>query len=400
VSVFPPDISAFNREPVRRPGSRSPRYGLHRSSGASLQRVLTDAPAAKARAREWKRAHGRRVLIVDLVVILVTATIAQSGVISFWSTDAVTDRGSWLREAAFFAILVILWLTALQIQKSRDISLVGIGAEEYRRVVTATMWAFGLFAVTLLLLGANIPRRHLGVALVLGLLGLVIGRHGVRKALARRRKRGEFSTRVVVLGKPDSVRVLCQSFGRTTGAGYEVVGVCIPGFDGEVGEELVTATGTVPILGSDGDVEKALSLTSADTLAVAAVEHLGPEKTKKLLWRLESLDTDLIMMPGVTDIAGPRFLMRPIDDLPLFHIAPPRQDGPSSIAKRWFDLSFGVAALLAVLPVMALAAFAIELDDGGPVMFRQERVGRGGKLFRIFKFRTMTVDAEARNDSE
>jgi exopolysaccharide biosynthesis polyprenyl glycosylphosphotransferase len=153
-------------------------------------------------------------------------------------------------------------------------------------------------------------------------------------------------------------------------------------------------------LGNGESVESALRLTSADALAVAAVEHLGHARMKKLVWRLEALGIDLIVVPGVTDIAGTRLQMRPIDNLPLFHIAPPRQDGPSAVAKRVLDLVLGAAALFAALPILLIAAAAIKLDDSGPVMFRQDRVGLHGKRFRIFKFRTMVVDAEARKDAE
>ena len=70
------------------------------------------------------------------------------------------------------------------------------------------------------------------------------------------------------------------------------------------------------------------------------------------------------------------------------------------VAKRLFDLTFSILALAAALPVMAVAAVAIKLDDGGPVIFRQQRVGQSGTTFRILKFRTMIVDAEARQDAE
>ena len=292
------------------------------ADAASLDRLLTNATAARAQGRQWKRAHRRRVLAVDTIILVAVVSVAQIG--RFWllPTDDPNERASWY-VTVLSVVLVISWLIALGLQQSRDISLVGMGTEEYRRVVSATVWVFGLIAVSGVLLKFPMSRGYLSIALVLGLIGLVIGRRCVRRDLARRRTRGQFITRVVVLGKPDSVRVLCESLGRSTAAGYRVVGVCIPDFDGEVGEELVTPTGVVPVLGDDSSVESALSLTGADALAVAAVEHLGHKKMKKLVWRLESLGTDVIVVPGVTDIAGPRLQMRPIDNLPLFHIAPP-----------------------------------------------------------------------------
>ena len=96
----------------------------------------------------------------------------------------------------------------------------------------------------------------------------------------------------------------------------------------------------------------------------------------------------------MTDMAGPRLKLRPIDNLPLFHVARPRHDGPPKYGKRLFDLVFGTVALAVASPVLLAAAVAIKLDNGGPVFFRQDRVGYQGRLFRIIKFRTMTVDAE------
>ena len=81
------------------------------------------------------------------------------------------------------------------------------------------------------------------ISLVLGLIALVIGRHLVRRDLNKRRTRGEFVTRVAVLGEPECLRVLCESFGCMLGAGYRVVGVCVPDLDGRVGQELVMPTG-------------------------------------------------------------------------------------------------------------------------------------------------------------
>jgi lipopolysaccharide/colanic/teichoic acid biosynthesis glycosyltransferase len=66
------------------------------------------------------------------------------------------------------------------------------------------------------------------------------------------------------------------------------------------------------------------------------------------------------------------------------------------MAKRLFDLFFSLTGLLLLAPLFAVAAVWIKLDSSGPVFFRQVRVGRFEKLFRIFKFRTMCVDAEAK----
>jgi lipopolysaccharide/colanic/teichoic acid biosynthesis glycosyltransferase len=66
------------------------------------------------------------------------------------------------------------------------------------------------------------------------------------------------------------------------------------------------------------------------------------------------------------------------------------------VAKRTFDVALSGAGLVASLPIWAVCAIAIVLEDGGPIFFSQERVGQDGRIFRVLKFRSMIPDAEAR----
>jgi exopolysaccharide biosynthesis polyprenyl glycosylphosphotransferase len=364
-----------------------------------VSQLLDDATTDTVEGRRWQQSYRLRVLAVDSIVVIAAVVLAQIGRFEILDT-AATGHVSWQRATAVSIGLAVTWLIALGVLQSRDVSLVGVGSEEYRRVVSATAWVFGLTAVTSLILQTQLSRGYLLIALPVGLLGLLAGRHAIRRDLARKRLRGESVTRVLILGKPEQAAVLCTSLDRSKEVGYSVAGVCIPDYDGAVGQQLITSSGALPILGDENSVELALGLTGADALAVTAVEHLGHEKMRKLAWKLDALGVDIIVVPGMTDIAGPRLKLRPIDNLPLFHIARPRHGGPSMYGKRAFDLVIGTAALMFLLPAMAITALAIRCDDGGPVFFRQDRVGQHGKLFRIMKFRSMSVDAEVRKSAE
>lgn len=377
--------------------NRSAALGPEREKAESL---LECATAGEQLGRRWKESYRTRLVLVDSLVVFGAVALGQFGRFGLFATAQDADTVTLSRLTLTSLILATAWLAALSLIESRDISLVGVGSEEYRRVVSATMWVFGAAAMVSLVLHTQVSRGYLIIALPVGLAGLVLGRHLLRRNLIKRRNRGEFINRVLVLGSVESVEVLCTHLGRSTPAGYSVAAACIPGFKGSVGEHISTAAGMIPILGDQESVEVALRMTGVDALAVAAVEHLGRENLRKLAWRLDSLGVDMIVMPGMTDVVGPRLKMRSIDNLPLLHIARPRHDGPSKYGKRLFDLIFGTAALAAALPLIIVVAIAIKLDDGGPVFFRQVRVGYQGRLFRIVKFRTMTVDAEARKAQE
>jgi len=95
-------------------------------------------------------------------------------------------------------------------------------------------------------------------------------------------------------------------------------------------------------------------------------------------------------------VAGPRTTIRPTAGLTLLHVDHPQLSGFRLLVKGLFDRCIAAAALILLFPLMAVLALAIWLHDRGPALFTQTRVGKNGHAFRIYKFRTMVVDAEKR----
>ena len=95
-----------------------------------------------------------------------------------------------------------------------------------------------------------------------------------------------------------------------------------------------------------------------------------------------------IVVPSLTDVAGRRLKVRPVAGLPLVHLEPCRSLHASRWAKRAFDVMGAVCLLVVLLPLTLATALAVKTHDGGPVLFRQIRVGRDGQPFNCLKFRT------------
>ena len=93
-------------------------------------------------------------------------------------------------------------------------------------------------------------------------------------------------------------------------------------------------------------------------------------------------------------MAGPRTTIRPIAGLTLLHVDHPQLSGPRQVLKDLFDRTAAAAALILLAPLMIAVGLAIRTTDPGPVLFTQTRVGKDGRQFKIYKFRTMVVDAE------
>ena len=150
----------------------------------------------------------------------------------------------------------------------------------------------------------------------------------------------------------------------------------------------------VPVLGGLKDVVAAVREADADTVAVLACPELNGVRLRRLAWALEKTNTDLCLAPALLDVAGPRTNVRAAAGLPLLYVDHPDLSGLRQVIKGVFDKVAAASALLLLSPLLLAIGLAIRLEDGGPAFFRQVRVGRDGKPFRLYKFRTMVVEAE------
>jgi exopolysaccharide biosynthesis polyprenyl glycosylphosphotransferase len=216
----------------------------------------------------------------------------------------------------------------------------------------------------------------------------MLARFALRKRLVRRRMHGKCMHRVVAVGHELAVADLVTELGRDRYHGLNVMGACVvqPG-------ELDELAG-VPVYGGLDDITDAVKAFGADTVAVTACPEMNGIRLRSLAWELEKTGTDLCVSPALLDVAGPRTTIRPTAGLTLLHVDHPQLTGIRLVIKDLFDRCAAAAALVMLAPVMALLAVTIRLHDGGPALFTQVRIGKDGREFRIYKFRTMVVDAE------
>ena len=343
----------------------------------------------------WQGTYARWLVLTDLIAIVAAVGIAQ--LVRFGSASSAAS-GELLRGITYVEIsatIVIGWMAALSINGARSTRVIGSGVEEYRRVWWATISTFGAVAIISMLLKLEIARGYLMVALPLGILGLLMARWVARRVVVRLRKQhGRCVTRLLVVGSPQAVRDLTLGLSREPWSGYDVVGACIPGQYSRTGIG-IPGFGTVPVLGNEESVARAVVASGSHAVAVAATEQFHGTGLRELSWELENLDVDLLVAPGVVDVAGPRLHMRPVAGLPLIHVEKPQYHGAKRFQKRAFDIVFSGLALLFGLPLLLLIALAVKLTSRGPVFYRQERIGLDGTPFEMIKFRTMVVGADA-----
>ena len=154
----------------------------------------------------------------------------------------------------------------------------------------------------------------------------------------------------------------------------------------------------VPVIrGTDPrSVLRTVDDVGADVVAVASSPDLSGHALRRLAWALDERDVDLIVSPGIVEVAGPRLSIRPVAGLSLLHLERPAMRGGRMLVKRALDRLLGSALFVVFSPVLAATAIAVKLGSPGPVLFHQLRIGEDGRPFEMLKFRSMVLNAEER----
>ena len=328
--------------------------------------------------------------ITDLLVIAWATFGAQ--VVRFGAegrTNVAASAESFtLSYTTFSAALTVIWWLTLRFHGAYDAHILGHGAAEYRIIGTTSLRVFAGVAMLAFALQVDVARGYILLALPAGILGLWAARRVWRKWLGGRRTAGELSHDVLVVGHDAAVGELVEVFAGVPEAGYRVIGAC--------SSTTESAIHGVSVLGTEREAGRVAIDLGVDVVACSSTHGLGVAGLRRLGWSLEGSDIDLVVSPGLTEIAGPRVLTRPVAGLPLLHVEAPKFTGPRLALKSVIDWVGALLLLVALSPLMLVVAVVIKLSDGGPVFFRQQRVGLDGEIFRMTKFRSMVVDAEER----
>ncbi|MEV0380636.1 sugar transferase [Nonomuraea sp. NPDC050643] len=284
--------------------------------------------------------------------------------------------------------LPVVWCCAVALNRAYEPRMLGVGSEEFRRVMQAGVALIAGTAIGSYVTKTDVARGYVVLALPLVTLFTLFFRYALRRALYRRRASGACMRRVVAVGHPASIAELVRLFRKERYHGMEVVAACLPG--GAAGASI----SEVPVGGDLSDVPIVVDHYRADTVAVLACPEMDGQALRRLAWRLERTHTELVVAPALMDVAGPRTTIRPAAGLPLLHVEHPELTGARQLVKNVFDRLVAATLVVLLAPMLAGLAMAVRATSPGPALFRQTRVGRDGRVFTIIKFRTMRRGSE------
>jgi exopolysaccharide biosynthesis polyprenyl glycosylphosphotransferase len=293
-----------------------------------------------------------------------------------------------VRQPDLTLLLLVTWPCGIAILGQRD--------GRAKRLNTRALWRWALASVAVVAV-ANLAIANPGsVRVTVAIILAALISTAMRLLLARLRivPRQGAQESAVLIGGVDSVAEIAERWDRTE-SGLKPIGVCLNISDTPV-EGLEGIGHALPLLGSPSEAAASAELVDADVVAVLPGAGLSHSDLRRLAWVLEPTKTRLCVVTPLQDVDRGRVRARTEDGRLVLDLLPRRSQGWIAVAKSAIDWVAAVAFSILALPVLAVLLLLVRLDSSGPALFRQTRVGTGGKTFTMLKLRTMQLDAEER----
>lgn len=330
----------------------------------------------------WIRTYLRSAVFADFCCVTIGAFIAAT----LCSDASDISRNYVLTSVTLPAVWVIFVLLA----GGYDARFIGTGSDEFRKILHASSALTAALAIFSYVINVEVSREYLLIALPATTMLDIIARYALRKQLHRRRVREKYTASVIAAGPETAVADLIQELRRERYHGLSVAAICL------ASPSTTRAVAGVPVYGCLDSITDAVHEFQAQTVAVLACPEIDAIKLRGLAWQLEKSGVGLCVSPAMLDAAGQRTSIMPTAGFILPHVDPPQLGAIRLMVKELSDRCVAAGLLIVLAPLIAALALTIRLSDQGPAFFTQMRVGRDGRVFRIYKFRTMAIDPEQR----
>lgn len=281
-----------------------------------------------------------------------------------------------------------IWLLAFSRHRLYSARYLVRRSEELRRVGRALV--LGVFCMAALGFTLQAPASRVWLVLT-GLTAFVlvgVEREVARRLFGRLRRSGGLLRPVVIVGVNHEAQELAALMSSEPDLGYRLAG-----FVTDLDPDRVDPRIAGQVLGRVADTRRVVRDVQAVGVIVAATATTL-DISNRLVRELTNDGIHVELSSALRDVASSRLTVRPFGRFPVIYVEPVHRSGWRTSAKRAFDVSVATLGLMGASLLMLVVAVAVRLDSPGPVLFRQVRVGRNGKPFKVLKFRTMVVGAE------
>ena len=321
-------------------------------------------------------------------------------------TEGMLVLAMWLRERVsvwtplepgansiplmLFPLVGVIWFIMQIIFSTPRLVRTGQLIEGLWRLVAAIGLASLTFAGALFLSFRQTSRLYFIYFVLLDLVALILF-YGVMRLIVRHHNtRPQTRSRVLIAGAGQTGMRLAHALMRQWNGAAPVVGF--------LDNDPALAGGQIdgwPVLGKLDEAEQIIERHDIDDIIITLPLEAHPEAVK-LVRRLQAAPVHIRLVPDFLDFAVMHASVDYLEGMPVVGLRVPAISDEARIAKRLFDISVSAVLLVILAPFMALIALLIKRDSPGPALYRADRVGENGRLFRMYKFRTMVEDADMR----
>jgi exopolysaccharide biosynthesis polyprenyl glycosylphosphotransferase len=321
----------------------------------------------------------------------IAAGLAATDVLCLISALLVawTVRFGFIPLTSGYAVALMLG-AALWIPVFHAYGLYGIrhlsAAEEFRRVISAASTGALLVVLVSYWSKSELSREWVALTWAFAVVLELIGRRLWRARIFQLRTEGRLSVRTLIVGTNEEAGRLAAAL-RSPRLGFEPIGFVA------TSEASISPLG-YPIMGHLNGLSELVEEHGAECVFVASTA-VSSKDALGIMQVSRRTGTEVRVSANLPQILASRLSVQPVGpEVMAISLKPVRLSGTQTLVKRAFDLAVSSIGMLLALPLLAVIALAIRLTSEGPVLFRQERITKGGRAFTVYKFRTMLVDGD------
>jgi exopolysaccharide biosynthesis polyprenyl glycosylphosphotransferase len=373
------------------------------SSATRVATTTSQSNAGPVAAGETFRSglafYGLAARVLDIVNILVALTLADVARTHVALGQSIPANVGGLQPLITLIVLAIWIGASSQLELYRIDRSVHLSAQCLRAVIVSVAVA-ALFAGALYLTFRDVSRLLFGYFFVFSTLGVI----GVRVVLtAMVRWAIPIEQRVAIIGTGPVARTIAHSLRRARFGDIprtRLVGFIQAGEQED--DDLDIWREPEPVLG-EGSSPALLTWLARENEIHEVVLALPPnssQRTTELVARMRESNIGVRMVPDVMEYAATQARVENVGGIPMIYLRDPAIQAVEEAAKRSIDVALSAVLLVVFAPLMAVIALAVRLDSPGPILYRAARVGQGGSIFTMYKFRTMVHGAPSPESRE
>lgn len=329
------------------------------------------------------REYGAVLDEISKVVDLLALSLGFFFTVELYRYKHVIVGRVWEQYFLIFLVYILCWIISSTVNQAYQSRRFISAGREAKQLIIAHLVTFGVTITAVTLYQPTVMHNRFIFYFEALALFLTLGVHLiVRLVLQAWRSIGRNTRYILILGSGQAAHSYLDKIKKSPQLGYKVVGYLAPERNSL----------EIPYLGDYSNLQAVLSMKIVDVTVVTA--PLFDERVKDCLELLDLMGKTVTIL--LDDVVAKVTRSRPVDfdGLPMVAYDVRRRLPGQELAKRIMDIIVTGLGLIVISPILLAIAIAIKVSSNGPVFFGQERVGLNGRSFKIYKFRSMVVNAE------